>query len=64
MYHFEIKNSAGYFDEKPQKPKIDWAATIIGWIMFMLIDMSIITGIDLSIRHIINGEATVKIILL
>lgn len=57
MYHFEIKNSSGYFDdEEPQKPKIDWAATIICWIMFVFIDMSLITGIDLSIRHIINGD--------
>ena len=56
MYHLENKNSAGYFDEEPQKPKIDWAATIICWIMFMFIDMSIITSIDLSIGHIINGD--------
>lgn len=57
MYNFEIKNSTSYFDdEEPQKPKIDWTATIIGWIMFMFIDISIITGIDLSIKHIINGD--------
>lgn len=56
MYSSEIKNSTGYFDEESRKPKIDWAATIIGWIMFMFIDISIITCIDLSIQHIINGD--------